>query len=160
MVQYQNIIVHIKCTCLQNRYVVKMHASNRNDYCSQCPTNVVKNKVSQILTNKQGSLDYSTAAYTAKTCSSKSLSPKSVVQNSSIFVVYDEEFEQLVPSQCWELPSNLSYETHKISNYPLFSCRCICPIHWSQVVSGELRWSEWSTILLPIKVQLMLNIWR
>ena len=45
------------------------------------------------------------------------------------------------------------------------SCICLCPIHWSQVLSREWRcsWStanrQWSTIWLPIKVQLILGIW-
>ena len=50
------------------------------------------------------------------------------------------------------------------------SCSCLCPNHWSQVLSWEWRcsWSsatgnapttsEWSTILLPTKVQLILEI--
>ena len=50
------------------------------------------------------------------------------------------------------------------------SCSCLCPIHWSQVLSREWRcsWSvptgnapttsEWSTILLP-KEHLILEIW-
>ena len=47
-------------------------------------------------------------------------------------------------------------------------CSCICPIHWSQVLSREWRcnWtgaapttSEWSTILLP-EVRLILEVWR
>ena len=51
------------------------------------------------------------------------------------------------------------------------SCRCLCAIHWSQVLSREWRcsWpvptgdapttSEWSTILSCTKVQLILEVW-
>ena len=51
------------------------------------------------------------------------------------------------------------------------SCSCLCPIHWSQVLSGEWRcsWSsadrrwttsELSTSLLPAKVWHILEVWR
>ena len=52
------------------------------------------------------------------------------------------------------------------------TCSCLCPSHWSQVLSREWRcsWaaptggapttSEWSTILLPSKVRLILETWR
>ena len=49
------------------------------------------------------------------------------------------------------------------------SCSCLCPIHWSQVLSRERRcgWtaaapttSEWSTSLLPTEVHLILEVWR
>ena len=52
------------------------------------------------------------------------------------------------------------------------SCSCICPIHWRMVFSWEWRWSwssasgdapttsEWSTILLPTKMWLILEVWQ
>ena len=48
------------------------------------------------------------------------------------------------------------------------SCSCLCPIHWSQVLSREWRsltgdaptTSECSTILLPTEVRLILEVWR
>ena len=52
------------------------------------------------------------------------------------------------------------------------SCSCLCPIHWSQVLSQEwrCRWSNadrrcsnyiwWSTSLLPTKVWLILEVWQ
>ena len=52
------------------------------------------------------------------------------------------------------------------------SCSCICPIQWSQVLSREWRcsWSsadrhapttsEWSTILFPTEVRLILETWK
>ena len=47
------------------------------------------------------------------------------------------------------------------------SCRCLCLIHWSQVLSREWRccWSnadttsEWSTMLLPTKIRRILEVW-
>ena len=54
----------------------------------------------------------------------------------------------------------------------VLSCSCICPIQWSQVISREWRcsWraptgaapttSEWSTVLLSVKVRLILEVWR
>ena len=43
-------------------------------------------------------------------------------------------------------------------------CSCLCPIHWSQVLSGEdvvaATTSEWSTVLLPTKVWLILEVWQ
>ena len=50
-------------------------------------------------------------------------------------------------------------------------CHCLCPIIWSQVFSRSWRcsWSsacdapitsEWSTSLLPVKMRLVLEIWR
>ena len=52
------------------------------------------------------------------------------------------------------------------------SCNCLCPIQWSQVLTenedvvgaaptGDApATSEWSTILLPTKVRLILETWR
>ena len=49
---------------------------------------------------------------------------------------------------------------------------CLCPVHWSQLLSPEWRcsWSsanrrgsttsEWSTSLLPSKVRVILAVWR
>ena len=60
---------------------------------------------------------------------------------------------------------------HITSMFLISSCRCLCPIHWSQVLSREWRcsWSSaskrcsnyiWiSTILLLAKVQLILEVW-
>ena len=53
------------------------------------------------------------------------------------------------------------------------SCSCLCPTHWNQVFQVENEdvvgaaptgdaptTSEWSTILLPSKVRLILETWR
>ena len=50
------------------------------------------------------------------------------------------------------------------------SCSCLCPIHWSQVENKDVvgaaptgdapTASEWSTISLPTKVLLILEVWR
>ena len=50
------------------------------------------------------------------------------------------------------------------------SCSRLCPIHWSQVLNEDVvgaaptgdvpTTSEWSTILLPTKVRLILETWR
>ena len=52
------------------------------------------------------------------------------------------------------------------------SCSCLCPIHWSQckvknedvvgtAPTGDVpTTSEWSTILLPTKVRLTLDVWK
>ena len=42
---------------------------------------------------------------------------------------------------------------------PVSSCNCLCPIHWSQVLSREWRCS-WSSADRPIKVRLILETWR
>ena len=71
----------------------------------------------------------------------------------------------------------------KTEMFLISSCSCLCPIHWSQVLSREWRcsWnrrgsnyicvvgaaptgaapttSEWSTILLPAKVRPILEVW-
>ena len=62
------------------------------------------------------------------------------------------------------LMSNLWYKCHQMKKMFFFvsSCSCLCPIHWSQVLSQEWRCttSEWSTILLPTKVQFILEVWQ
>ena len=70
-----------------------------------------------------------------------------------------------VKSLIWYAPN------HKTPIILISSWSCFCPIYWKQVLSREWRcsWrsatgdapttSEWSTILLPTKVQLILNIW-
>ena len=56
----------------------------------------------------------------------------------------------------------------------VLSYNCLCPIHWSQVLRREWRWDvvgaaptgdtpttfEWSTMLLPTKVRIILEVWR
>ena len=45
------------------------------------------------------------------------------------------------------------------------SCSCLCPIHWRQVENGDIvgaapTGAEWSTILLPTMVWLILEVYR
>ena len=70
--------------------------------------------------------------------------------------------------------SNLQYKTPNPNTWMFlvsFSVLCLCPIHWSQVSSWEWRYvvgaaptgdapttSEWSAILLPTKVWLILGL--
>ena len=64
--------------------------------------------------------------------------------------------------------SNIRAPNPKTSVILVSSCSCFRPIHWSQVLSWEWRcWkgdapttSEWSTILLPTKAHLVLEVWR
>ena len=67
--------------------------------------------------------------------------------------------------------SSISRTKPQHLNVSLSSYSCLCPIHWSQVLSREwiCSWSngegdapttsEWSTILLPTKVRRILEVW-
>ena len=71
----------------------------------------------------------------------------------------------------YRVPSNLQYKSHQVPKRQCFylASQCFCPIHWSQVLSWEwsCRWSiadapatyVWSSILLPTKVRLILEVW-
>ena len=67
--------------------------------------------------------------------------------------------------------SNIKHTKSPNVMFLVLSCTCLCPIHWSQVLSWEWRCS-WSsaerrcsnyilvtTILLPAKMQLILEVW-
>ena len=70
--------------------------------------------------------------------------------------------------------SNISTPNHKTSMILVSSCSCLCPIHWSQLLSWGRRcsWSSadrraptiskcrWSTILLPTVGRLILEVWQ
>ena len=74
----------------------------------------------------------------------------------------------------WIVSIYLQISTIKRTTFPNFdvSRSCLCAIHWSQVLNREWRCigaaptgdapitSEWSTIPLPNKVWLMLEVWR
>ena len=75
----------------------------------------------------------------------------------------------LVINHNYRQTSNISHTISQNLNVSLSPCSCICPIHWSQVENEDVVGAaptgdapttpEWSTILLPTQVPLILEVW-
>ena len=76
-----------------------------------------------------------------------------------MYICSDYIYRQFSNIRCTQIPKHKCFS----------SCICLCPIHWSQMLSWEWNvvgavltgdaptTSEWSTILLPTKVHLILE---